>query len=197
MFLSSRAASQDSLLLKLQRDPSLAQSLKQHIDQSKLIELIQYVISSYSCSETDAESALNSLIRSHAHLISASLSNRKADTSITIPATTDNPVPKKVPIPEKDPSIDATPANTTEKKVEDVSESVSDDQDSRQQQLINSIKALKLVAADLAKAMYGIELTEENQGKVVTKVIEAISDCSAEQTAETVKSLASPLIGEQ
>lgn len=197
--LSSRVALQTSILRDLEQDSTFLAALA----TSSRDHLVKYIISTYKSSEDDAEEALDSFIRRRQY----SLTSRGAQKQIKIPGTSDNPLGKTVelkqevpapaaPAPEQaEPTIDASPASSEEQKVDDVIESVTDDQKSRQQQLINAIKAIKITVNDLAKAMYGIELTEESQGKVVQKVIESISDLSAEQTADTVKNLASPLIG--
>ena len=144
-------------------------------------------------------SAVNQLIRAGR--------TRKAQTAggvINIPPSDGNPTGKKIPVqqtegqpaaePRQKLSIDATPAATPDQKKEDLSKGVDDGSQSRQQQLINGTKALKISIGEVAKAMYGIELSDENADKCVSKMIEAIANCEAEQTSATVLSLLSPLI---
>ena len=124
--------------------------------------------------------------------------------TITIPPTDGNPLGKKVPVtqtegqPAAEPgqklTIDATPATTPEQKKEDLAKGVGDANKSRQQQLLDGAKALKISISETAKAMYGIELTDERLDSVVGKAIDLIANLEGEQTAETVKSLLSPLI---
>lgn len=129
--------------------------------------------------------------------------------SITIPATSTHPS-RTVPVndtppptagPAKDLTIDADPTSTDEanpaEKAEDLTKPVADTASSRQQKLLNSIKALKIAIAEVAKDMFQTDLLEEKQDKVVTKCIDAISAAQSEQTADTVKTMASPLIGAQ
>lgn len=207
MVLSRRVADATNLLRMLQGDNKIINTIvTQPVNMDNLKQLVHYVSSHYSCSATDAEEALHHLIRQRGQNRQSTLTSRKAADHIVIPPTADNPVGKKVPLKPKPAdgtsgdqaaTIDPTPANTEQQKVEDLTKSATDDQSNRQQQLINSIKALKVVANDLARSMYGVELTEENQGKVCSKAIEAIANLSAVQTSITVKSLASPLIGDQ
>jgi hypothetical protein len=120
---------------------------------------------------------------------------------IVIPPTTDTPTPKNVMLPEKDstaPPSDkvALSPTTSEDKKDAVDESIGDEQKTRQEQLANSFRALDVVLKDFVKAMYGIELSREYMGKLLDGLIDKASDCASTQTADTVKQLASPFIGE-
>lgn len=192
MFLSKRIADQTQIQEQVFADKNLPSLILQ---QSREI-VKKYLIDTYKLSENQAEELLDTYLRTRAQC----LATRKQGQAIVVPPTTESPHARSIPVakPTKESSpalIDASPATSPQEKAQEVSEAVTDDQESRQQQLLNSIKAIKLVVADLSKAMYGVELTEENLGKVATKVIEAVSDLSAEQTADTVKNLASPLVG--
>lgn len=149
--------------------------------------------------EESLRNAVNSLIR-----IGQRRSAQAEAPAITIPPTDGSPTPKKVPVdvtagqPLAESggqlTIDATPATGDDQKKQVMNKSVDDKGESRQQQLINGTKALKISIGEVALAMYGIALDDGNCDKVVAKVIELIANLEGEQTSATVLSLLSPLI---
>ena len=92
--------------------------------------------------------------------------------------------------------IDTAPAETPGQKVDDLTKPVVNPSQNRQQKVIDSISSCKVAVSGLAQAMFSLELDEEQIGKAVSKLIETVSNACAEQTAATVQSLASPLIGQ-
>lgn len=211
--LSKRQADATKLQSSLERDEQLATLLfNQQLTPVIQQQAIEYVTQAYSCSAADAEEAITHLIRTRNSQRVGTLSNRGAQLTdppkqIVIPPTTGNPIGRTVPVdkladevasPVADPklTIDATPSDTTDQKVEDVTKPLTDDGGTRQQKLVASIKALKVAIAEVAKDMYSVELLDEGQGKVISKVIDAISAACSEQTAKSVKSLVSPLLGQ-
>jgi hypothetical protein len=164
-----------------------------------LEQAISYICTTYSCSSGEAEEVVQSIIR---RTQSAGLSNRAAQKTITIPGTSDHPGSREVEInpPEPKPAdsevnIKANPAANHEEEKKEVTTPIEDDAQVRQQRLVNTIKGLKVMVDELSKDMYGVGLDDEAQGKVLSKIIEAVSVQSAQQTADTVKQLASPLLG--
>jgi len=192
--LSSKLVRANLLSDRISRDPKIMQ-LIQDPDPSIAIK---YLAETYSCAEADAEQAIKQLLRQK-QTQRLSLLTKRSAKDVFIPPTTDNPTGKRVPVnsptEEHPATIDASPAKTKDQKIEDVTKPIENKAQSRQQALIDGIKAVKVQVHDLAQSMYSLELSEEACGKVVAKIIEAISDLSAEQTADTVKGLASPLIG--
>jgi hypothetical protein len=210
MILSNlRKADSSNLLESIRRDPVFVQSFLKngYFDSSSLKAATNYISEHYSCGESEAEEVCLSLIRGLQQRAALSLSNRMAQNQIEIPPTTDNPVGRKVPLadkpePETPPplnkplNIDPTPPISKDEKIEDVSKPIISDQESRQQGIIDALQAHKITGQEFIKAMYGVEFTDENLGKYISKCIEAASSIMATQTATTVKTLVSPLIGE-
>jgi len=204
--LSRRQADASKLLTSLESDQQLQSWIAQPIDEQAMQNLIAYVAQAYGASDTDAEEAIQHLIRGLQQRRQGTLTNRRLgqDAQIVIPPTAENPVGRTIPVekastppPAQKPlTVDATPTPTTETKEDAVTKPLKDSADTRQQKLINSIRALKVAIATVALDMYSVELLEDGQGKVVTKVIEQISAVCAEQTADSVKALVSPLLGQ-
>jgi hypothetical protein len=211
--LSKRQADASNLLESIRKDPVFANHFlrRGYFDQNQLKAATDYISEHYSCGESEAEAVVLSLVRGMVQHASSRLSNRSAQTNhIEIPPTSDNPIGRKIQIADKEESetppppiiskplsIDATPATTKDEKIHDVAKPIVADQESRQQAIIDALQAHKITGNAFVRAMYGVEFTEENLGKYVGKCIEAASSIMAAQTATTVKTLVSPLIGEQ
>ena len=198
--LSRRQADASLLLSSLEHDQQVKAALAQQLDDDAMQKLIGYTTETYRCSEADAEEALQHILRGITEQRQGRLTNRVAQ-QIVIPPTDDNPVGRTVPIAKAAPptakplTVDATPTITDKDKVDDLTKPVVDKAESRQQQVIDAIKAEKTAGALLVKAMFALELSEEEQGKAITKIIEVYSNLAAEHTANTVKTMVSPLIG--
>jgi len=206
-FLSQRNADASALMQSLEKDMNFLQLFSGGVfDEARYSEVLDYVTKKYNTGEAQAEEAINHFLRDIRRARADFLSNRVAQADhIVVPPTHDNPTERRIPVVQKkqelpppatgqDVTISAAPATTPAQKQEELSKSVNDSDQNRHQQLVNSAKAVKIAIGELAKAMYGIELSDENQDKVVSAVVEKISDCEAEQTSTTVKSLLSPLI---
>ena len=206
--LSKRTADATKLLSSLERDSKLQQVLSQHVTSQVLEQAVQYVTATYRCSEAEAEEAIEHRIRAIQHLVSARLTNRHAQAGgqIVIPPTRDNPVGRTVPVAKVQPAapppteskllIDATPDETAADKAKTVTAPLKDSGETRQQQLVTSIKALKVAVADVAQKMFQVELLEDGVGECITKNIDIISAACSKQTATSVKTMISPLIGQ-
>lgn len=203
MLLSERHANTTPLLTSIEQDQRLQASLLSgRVDESKLQQAIQYVVDQYGCSETEAEEGLGHLLRQQVQL-SEGRKARKAQAQpgkqIIIPPTIDDPIGKKVPVekvsaPKTEPlTINAQPSNTQDQKLQDVTKPLVQNEN-RQQGIIDAIKAVKVAVADLGQKMYNLEMSEENTGVVMEKIIESVSHAMADQTAKTVENMASPLL---
>jgi hypothetical protein len=170
-------------------------------------EATDYVADTYSVDRASAENAIHHFLRSRQAKRQTGLSNRRSQANIIIPPTEGHPTPTTIPVaappgnslvqPNAGVNISATPDTTPQQKIDDLVKPQTDGNDNRQQQLINSIKSCKVAIGELAKSMYQLDLTDENSDKVVSKLIEFVSNIAADQTAETTLSLASPLIGKR
>lgn len=148
-------------------------------------------------------------------LTAARLIARYAQRKLVIPATADYPAPRSVSLPEQPaapgqgpeapaptpglggetspPTVPRTP-RTPEEKKDAVDEAVSDSGKSRQDKLLRDFRGVEVMLQDFVHSMYGITLSQERLGKLVESVIDKASDLAAEQTADVVKSLASPFL---
>lgn len=205
ILLSKRVADTSRLQESLQRDPTFAQQFLSRgvFDTTRLEAAVEYITQTYSCSQPDAEEALQHFLRGIQQQRSQGLSNRLAQSNIVIPPTTDHPAGKTIqvekgppPPPTPPAKIDTEKAESPNEKIEDLAKPVAKPAENRQQKVIDSIQSVKVAIGELAEAMYSLKLGDEALGKCVGKVIEQVSSACAEQTAATVQHLASPLIGE-
>lgn len=192
--LSTREIHAEQLLSRVSIDPVVTAL----ISQGNTVDAIKHISKGYSCSENEAEQVVHQLLRKTMESRRSILTKRQAK-DIFIPPTTDNPAGKRVTVEglagEHPALIDASPADSQEDKEEDVTKPLNNDNSSRQQKIIDGIKAMKVLVSQVAQAMYGMELNDEACGMVITKMIGAISHGTSDQTTETVLGLASPLIG--
>ena len=211
MHLSKHVADCSNLQESLQNDPNFFERFLKHgfFGLNSLKAATDYIAEKYSCGESEAEEVALSMLRGQQQRNSSRLSNRSGQTTINIPPTTDHPAGRSVPINDEQQvkqtppppvssklSIDPTPATTKDQKLEDVTKPITHDNETRQQAIIDALQAHKVTGNQFVAAMYGTEFTEENLGKYIGKCIENASSIMASQTATTVKSLVSPLIGD-
>ena len=177
--LSKRQADASNLLESIRKDPVFLKYflVNGYFDHNKLKAATDYIAEHYSCGESEAEAVVLSLLRGMHQHTAARLSNRSAQSNhIEIPPTSDNPIGRKVPIAEKeDPvppvskplNIDPTPPTTKDEKIHDVAKPLVQDQESRQQKIIDALQAHKITGNAFVEAMYGVPFTEDNLGKYV------------------------------
>lgn len=146
------------------------------------------------------EAALKEAISLSKELVH-SIRREAQSKQIVIPPTADNPTSRTVTLRDKemdapDPTkVPVGPDEPAEKK-EVIDTSIDDNRKTRQEQLANSFRAMDVVLKDFVQAMYGLELNHEYMGKLIESIIDKASDLAAQQTADTVKQLASPFIGQ-
>lgn len=195
--LSLKTAQFNAVYDKVRSDPWIAA----HRGETEQIFL--HLTEVYQLSTEQAETVAKMLAREQG-TEAAPMSLKEAQAKeITIPPTADQPVAKKVLVPEQVSQPPAAPSDkvivepkTPEGKEETVNKALEDQQATRQEQLQNSLKALEVVLHDFVQAMYGLDLNHEYTGKLIESIIDKASDLSAQQTADTVKQLASPFIGQ-
>ena len=196
--LSIKTAQFDAIYEKVKQDSWVQQNLGILPTEA----LISYLAETYQLAEGQAEEVAKMLTRSRPVPTVTLALAKEVDAqvkNIIIPPTTDNPVSRTVAIPEEEKEApDETKVPLSSKQPEEAKQvletSVEDQQKTRQEQLQNSFRAMEVVLADFSKAMYGLELTHDSMGKVMESIIDKVSDVAAEQTADTVKQLASPYI---
>lgn len=209
MSLSLKKAQIDQLYNSVKADPWMMENF----NKLPLESLFDYVKDTYQTGEGQAEEIVKMLDREfneqQGNLVLSArkpegevvveLTNRVAQRTITVPATDDNPVAQTVTLPEQEEEVKAedkvvlTPKSPAAKE-QVLDQAVNDGQATRQEQLYNSMKAMKVVMDDFVVAMYGLKLADDKMGKLMEAVIDKASDLAAEQTADTVKQLASPFI---
>lgn len=197
--LSYKTAQFDAVYTQVRQDPWLSEQLH----KLPASTLLAYVVDTYQLSEAQAEEVLKMVEREVPQpkvTMSAKVDPKMAQKQIVIPATADHPVSQRVELPEDkeapDPSKVVVAPKDDEEKRDVVQQSIGDEQATRQEQLQNSLRAMEVVLHDFVQAMYGIELNHEGMGKLIETIIEKASVVAADQTAETVKQLASPFLGE-